>query len=56
VVFDVLGRQVAARSLSPEGGYRRAVRFDVSGWPSGLYFVRLSAGPTAETKRLTVVR
>jgi len=55
-VFDVLGRQVASRSLEMEGGYRQAVRFDVSRWPSGLYFVRLSAGPTAQTERLTVVR
>ena len=55
-VFDVLGRQVASRSLEMEGGYRQAVRFDVSRWPSGLYFVRLTAGPTTETERLTVVR
>nr|WP_272506452.1 T9SS type A sorting domain-containing protein [Salinibacter ruber] len=55
-VFDMLGRQVASRTLEIEGGYRQAVRFDVSTWPSGLYFVRLTAGPTTQTERLTVVR
>lgn len=55
-VFDVLGRQVTSRSLETEGGYRRSVRLDVSGWPSGLYFVRLKAGSTVRTERLSVVR
>jgi hypothetical protein len=55
-VFDVLGRRVAARSLSLEGGYRRALRFDVARWPSGRYFVRLTVGQTTRTERLTVVQ
>lgn len=54
-VFDVLGRQVTSRSLETQGGYRRSVRLEVSEWPSGLYFVRLTAGPTVRTERLSVV-
>jgi hypothetical protein len=55
-VFDVLGRRVATRMLETRRGNRRAVRFDVSAWPSGLYIVRLQVGATTRTERLTVVR
>lgn len=55
-VFDVLGREVARRVLEARSGYRRAVRFGVAEWPSGLYFVRLTVGQTTRTERLTVVR
>lgn len=54
-VFDVLGRQITARSLDARGGTRRSVRLDVTDWPSGLYFVRLRVGATTRTERLTVV-
>lgn len=55
-VFDVLGRRVASHPLEASGGKRRVVRLDVSDWPSGSYFVRLQAGGTTRTERLTVVR
>lgn len=55
-VYDVLGRRVATRPLDAEGGHRRAVRLDVGTWPSGTYFVRLRAGTTTRTERLTVVQ
>lgn len=55
-VYDVLGRRIATRPLDAEGGHRRAVRLDVSTWPSGTYFVRLRAGTTTRTERLTVVQ
>lgn len=55
-VFDVLGRQVTTRSLDARGGERRTIQLTVSDWPSGLYFVRLQAGGTTRTERLTVVR
>jgi len=55
-VFDVLGREVTRRPLDPRAGSRGTVRFDVSEWPSGHYFVRLTVGQTTRTKRLTVVR
>lgn len=55
-VFDALGRRVTTRSLNARGGDRRAVRMEVSDWPSGLYFVRLRVGSTTRTERLTVVR
>ena len=52
-VYDVRGRRVATRPLAAEGGHRRAVRLDVSTWPSGTYFVRLRAGTTTRTERLS---
>jgi len=54
-LYDVLGRQVrTVASTSPDGRSTRSV--DVSGLSSGTYVLRLQAGSTAQTRRLTVVR
>ncbi|HEX8385601.1 MAG TPA: T9SS type A sorting domain-containing protein [Rubricoccaceae bacterium] len=55
VVLDALGREVAVL-LDGEAADERTVAVDVSGWPTGVYVVRATAGDRVETTRLTVVR
>ena len=55
-VYDVLGKEVAMlvnEKLSP-GKYK--VEFDGSGFSSGVYFYRLTAGDFTETKRMMLVK
>jgi len=55
-IYDLLGREVATlvnEELSP-GSYE--VTWDATGFPSGVYFYRLSAGELMETKRLILLR
>ena len=54
-LYDVLGRQVRTLVESNRQG-RQEVQLDVSGLTSGLYFLRLQAGRTVRTQRLTVTR
>jgi hypothetical protein len=55
-VYDVLGREVAvlAEGIQPAGEHE--VTFDAAPLPSGMYFVRLTAGDQVLTQRVTVVR
>jgi hypothetical protein len=55
-VYDVLGRQVCEllnEKLGP-GNYR--TRWDARGFPSGVYFYRLTAGDFVQTKKLILLR
>ena len=55
-VFDALGRQVkvlAEGRLEP-GTYRKS--WDASGFASGVYYVRLQAGPTMQTRKLLLMK
>jgi hypothetical protein len=54
-VYDVLGREVVSRPVGPRRG-RHELTLDVSSLSSGVYVVRLTAGPSVHTRRLTVVR
>jgi hypothetical protein len=55
VLYDVLGRQVRTlTSTAPDG--RSSQNVDLSGLSSGTYVLRLRAGRTTQTRRLTVVR
>jgi len=54
-LYDLLGRQVQTVRAAAEAG-RHEQRLDVSGLPSGVYFLRLRAGATVKTQRMTVVR
>jgi len=54
-LYDVLGRRVQTVAQAEQEG-RREVQLDVSGLTSGVYFLRLTAGETTQTERLTVVR
>jgi hypothetical protein len=54
-LYDVLGRQVRmVVSRRQEGRHER--RVDLSGLPSGTYFIELKAADKTRTQRLTVVR
>lgn len=55
-VFDVLGRRVATLADEPQAAGERAVRFDASALPAGVYVVRLQAGGRTETRRIVRVR
>jgi hypothetical protein len=57
-VFDVEGRRVWSHPLVLANGTVTWSGEDASGQlvAAGTYFIRLEAGPTAETRRLTLVR
>jgi hypothetical protein len=54
-LYDVLGRQVRTVVGDTDAG-RHERQLDLSNLPSGVYFLRLQAGTTVKTRRLTVVR
>ncbi|HLT46034.1 MAG TPA: T9SS type A sorting domain-containing protein [Rubricoccaceae bacterium] len=55
-VYDLLGREVAVLvDGAVEAGTHEAA-FDGSRLPSGVYLVRLDAGGTVQTQRLTLLR
>ena len=54
-LYDVLGRQVRTVQQGALEG-RQELQVDLSGLPSGTYFVRLRAKDHVRTQRLTVVR
>jgi hypothetical protein len=54
-LYDALGREVRA-IVNAEREGRHEETIDVSGLPSGTYFIRLKAGSKTRTQRLTVVR
>jgi len=55
-VFDVLGRDVATlvNEVKQPGEYM--VRWDADGFPSGVYFYRLTAGLFSDTKKLILLK
>jgi uncharacterized delta-60 repeat protein len=55
-VYDVLGREVATlvNENLEAGSYE--TQFDASGFPSGVYFYRLTAGTFSETKRMLLLK
>jgi len=54
-LYDILGRQVqTVVNEDQEGRHQR--NLDVSGLASGVYFLRLRAGGTVRTRKLTVVQ
>ena len=55
-VYNVSGRMIASLSSGwhPAGRYRRI--FDGTGYPSGIYFVRLQAGNRQWTGKLDLVK
>ncbi|MBK7260182.1 MAG: carbohydrate binding domain-containing protein [Ignavibacteriae bacterium] len=55
-VFNLLGVEVAELANGEqEAGYHE-IRFNAESLPSGMYFYRLQAGTTTETRRLLLVR
>jgi probable HAF family extracellular repeat protein len=55
-VYDVLGRRQAVLVDQFQQPGAKDVRLDVSRWPGGTYFYRLTVEGTVQTRKLTVVR
>jgi hypothetical protein len=55
-VYDLLGRQVATVKRGPVDPGRKQHQLDTSDLTSGTYFLRLTAGETTRTRKLTVVK
>ena len=55
-LYDILGRQVRSFDSQVQTGQRQDVSLDLSGLASGTYLLRLSAGGSSQTQRVTVVR
>ncbi len=55
-VYDILGREVATlvNGEKPAGQYE--VTFDASGFSSGIYFYKLSAGSFIQTKKMILLK
>ncbi|HLP18619.1 MAG TPA: YCF48-related protein [Bacteroidota bacterium] len=51
-IFDVMGREVATLIEEELSAGAYAKQWNASGMPSGVYFYRLQAGTSSETKRL----
>ncbi len=56
LIYDVLGREVARLASGTMDAGQHAVVFDGRGLPSGAYVVRVAAGGSVETQRLTLLR
>jgi VCBS repeat-containing protein len=54
-LYDLLGRQVQTVRRAADAG-RHELQLDVGGLASGVYFLRLGADGTVETRKMTVVR
>ena len=54
-LYDVMGREVRTLARGPQEG-RTEMQVGLSGLPSGIYFLRLQAGGTTKTQKMTVVR
>jgi 5-hydroxyisourate hydrolase-like protein (transthyretin family) len=54
-LYDVLGRRVRTVRATAEPG-RHEVRLETGDLASGVYFLRLRAGETIRTRKVTIVR
>jgi hypothetical protein len=55
-VYDVLGREVRTLLHDMKNAGKYEVKFDATDLPTGVYFYRLQAGTSTETKRLTILK
>src|SRR5690606_38705902 len=55
-VYDLLGREVAVLADGAHGAGRHTATLDARALPSGTYVVRLVAGSSVQTQRVTVMR
>jgi len=55
-VFDLLGREVALLVNERKAPGRYSLQFDGSGLAGGVYFYRLTAGTSAQTRRMLLLR
>ncbi len=54
-VFNILGRPVAVLVNSEQSPGRYKVTLNASGWPSGIYFVRLFVGGRTFTRKMVLI-
>lgn len=54
-VFDALGREVAATTATFAAG-EQSVQIDTSALPNGVYFYRVNAGETTQTRKMVVMQ
>jgi hypothetical protein len=55
-VFDMLGREVAVLVDEVKSPGTYTVRFDGSGFASGVYYYRLTAGGSVETRKMILAK
>jgi endo-1,4-beta-xylanase len=55
-VYDMLGRHVRTVVRGSQHAGQHAITFHADGLSSGMYFYRLRAGETVETRQMTVIR
>ena len=55
-VFDVQGREVTVVLDGAALAGEQRLRVDTSGWPAGVYVVRVAAGGRTASARLVVAR
>jgi hypothetical protein len=55
-VFDVLGREVAVLVNEEKSAGMHTMSWDAAGFPSGVYFYRLTAGNFTETRRMLLAK
>jgi len=55
-IYDVLGREIAILVNEEKAPGNYEVKWDASGFPSGIYFYRLAAGSFTETKKMVLLR
>ena len=55
-VFDLLGREIAVLVDEVKGPGTYTVRFDGSGFASGVYYYRLTAGGFVETRKMILAK
>ncbi|MBS1517023.1 MAG: immune inhibitor A [Bacteroidetes bacterium] len=56
VVYDVLGNEVAVLVNEKQDAGNFSVEFDASGYASGIYFYKLTAGNFVQTKKMSLVK
>lgn len=54
-VFDALGREVTATAATFSAG-EQSVQIDTSALPNGVYFYRINAGDTTQTRKMVVMQ
>ena len=54
-IYDMLGREIfAVNEFKKAGSYE--VKFDGTGFASGLYFYKLTAGEFTDTKKMVLIK
>jgi len=55
-IFNLLGEEVATLVSGQQDAGTHAIQWDATGYPSGVYFYRLSTGQLVETKKLVLLK